>query len=84
VSAVVGAVIDYLCLTVVANLEDWQFYTLRSFVTGRLAMVEIVDHPADRWIVPILLTAFVTAGAVGGILVARRFRPPRKRGPMDA
>jgi len=37
-----GAAVGYLFLTVAANLEDWQFYTLRWVVTGRSAMSEIV------------------------------------------
>jgi hypothetical protein len=75
-SAFAGVIVGYMCLTLAANLEDWQFYTIRSLVTGKLVMSEIVAHPADRWVVPVLLAASVSLGAASGVLVAIRFRPP--------
>jgi hypothetical protein len=75
IAAAVGGATGYLCLTILANLEDWQFYTLRSLVTGKSAMYEIVDHPADAWVVPVLLVLFIFTGAASGVLVAGRFRP---------
>ena len=35
-------------------------------------MSEIVAHPADRWVVPVLLALFVGGGAAAGVLLARR------------
>jgi hypothetical protein len=69
-----GAVAGYMGLTVWANLERWQFYSVRSLVTGRSAMSEIVAHPADRWVVIALFAAFIGGGAAVGILAARRSR----------
>lgn len=73
-AALVGAVGGYLCLIVAANLEDWQFYTIRSFVTGQSVMSQIVEHPADRWVVPVLSVVFVSFGSALGIFLARWFR----------
>jgi hypothetical protein len=74
-AALGGALAGYLSLTVMANLETWQFYTLRSLVTGRTVMSEIVEQPIDRWVVPVLLVVSVGGGAVVGMLLARWSRP---------
>jgi len=66
-----GVAGGYACLTIAANLEDWQFYTIRSFVTGKTVMSEIVAHPADRWIAPMLLVVFGFLGGALGLLFAR-------------
>mgnify|MGYP001096357271 CR=1 FL=1 len=76
--AVAGAATGYLTLFVLANLEDWQFYTIRSLVTGRRVMSEIVAHPADRWVGPALFVGFMGGGAMAGALMARC---PRRRLP---
>ena len=68
----VGAACGYVALTVFANLEDWQFYSIRSFVTGKESMSEIVQHPLDQWVMPFLLIAFVIAGALLGYSFGRR------------
>jgi len=52
-------------------MEAWQFYTIRSTLTGETAMSRIVAHPADRWIVLGLFTSFVFGGAFAGFWVAR-------------
>ena len=70
-AALAGAAAGYACMTIAANLEDWQFYTIRSLVIGRSAMSEIVAHPADKWIVPVLLVVFVSLGATLGVCLAR-------------
>jgi hypothetical protein len=62
-------------LVIAANLENWQFYSIRTFVTGKSVMSEIVIHPADRWVVPVLLVVFISLGSALGILIARWFRP---------
>jgi hypothetical protein len=67
-----GALNGYGVLTILANLEDWQFYTLRSFVTGETAMSEITQHPADWWLRMILLFSAVLGGATAGFWIARR------------
>ena len=67
-----GSVIGYILLTILANLEQWQFYTIRSFVTGRTAMSEIVEHPADGWVQLILLLVFTFGGLYAGLRIARR------------
>jgi len=81
-----GAIAGYVALTIAANLEDWQFYSLRSLVTGRSAMSEIVDHPADRWVIPLLLAVFVGGGAVAGVLLVEwsRLRTRSKAEPAVA
>ena len=80
-SALAGAFAGYMLLVVLANLEDFQFYTLRSAVTGRTAMSQIVEHPADRWIAPALFVVFLSAGAVAGVLAARWCRIVPKSPP---
>lgn len=64
--------LGYLCLTALANCENFQFYTIRSIVTGRRAMSEIVDHPADRFVVPILFAVFVVGGAITMMWLTKR------------
>ena len=78
-AATCGAAAGYFALTVAANLEGRQFYSLRSLATGRSAMSEIVAHPADRWVVPVLLALSIGGGAAAGVLLARRHRPPAHR-----
>jgi hypothetical protein len=67
-----GAFVGYACLTILANLEDWQFYTIRSFVTGETAMSEITQHPADRWVMHGLVFGFILGGAAVGFWLARQ------------
>ncbi len=67
-----GAFLGYVGLTILANLEDWQFYTIRSFVTGEIAMSEITQHPADRWVMFSLIFGFILGGAAVGFWLARR------------
>src|SRR5262249_50230051 len=59
VAAAVGSCIGYTACATAANLEDFQFYTIRSWATGKEAMSEIVEHPADRWIIIGLVSLFV-------------------------
>ena len=70
-----GGAIAYVYLVVAANLEDFQFYAIRSLVTGKSAMSEIVDHLVDRWIVPLLMVATVSFGTLSGVVIARWLRP---------
>ncbi len=74
-----GTVAGYFVLTVAANLETWQFYRLRSWVTGRVVMSEIVAHPADRWVVPVLLALFVGGGAAAAVLLTGWLVPSTRR-----
>ena len=67
-----GAFVGYVLLTILANMEDWQFYTIRSTITGETAMSQIVQHPADRWISLSLFIIFVFGGAFAGFWIARR------------
>jgi hypothetical protein len=67
-----GAFVGYIALTIFANLEAWQFYTIRRTLTGETAMSRIVAHPADRWIILGLFVSFVFGGAFSGFWVARR------------
>jgi hypothetical protein len=69
---VVGAFLGYLCLSIFANLEGWQFYTVRSLVTGETSMQGITEHPADRWVVLSLFVGFVFGGAFVGVWLTRR------------
>ena len=77
-SALAGAAVGYFCCVFAANLEDWQFYSIRSFVTGRTAMSEIVAHPADGWVFDVIWTLFVAGGATVGVLVAQQFQSGRR------
>ncbi|WP_020476093.1 hypothetical protein [Zavarzinella formosa] len=80
-----GAVIGYAVLVAVANLESTSFYTIRSFVTGRQSLSEIIDHPADRWVAPVLMAVFVgVGGAVAGVLLSWRSRPMDQTKPNKA
>jgi len=67
-----GAFFGYIMLTILANMEVWQFYTIRSTLTGESGMSQIVSHPADRWIVLGLFIVFVFGGACAGFWCARR------------
>jgi hypothetical protein len=55
---------------IAGNLEDWAFYAIRSRVTGKSVMSEIVDHPADKWVIPLLLILFPLTGGLLGVLTA--------------
>lgn len=67
-----GAFIGYVALTIFANMEDFQFYSIRSTLTGESAMSEITAHPADSWIFLGLFITFVFGGALTGFGIARR------------
>jgi len=67
-----GAFAGYILLAILANMESWQFYTIRSTLTGETVMSQIAQHPADRWIVFGLFVSFVFGGAFAGFWVARR------------
>jgi hypothetical protein len=67
-----GALLGYVCLTILANLEGWQFYAIRSLVTGETAMSRIIEHPADCWVVRSLFFIFVLGGTLVGMWQARR------------
>lgn len=66
-----GTFIGYICLTILANLEDRPFYTIRSLVTGETAPVKIMEHPADHWVLKSLMIGFILGGALVGIWLAR-------------
>lgn len=65
-----GAILGYVLLTILANLEPWQFYTIRSLVTGKTVMSEIVAHPADRWVQVALFLGFIFGGTYVGFRIA--------------
>ena len=75
-----GAFFGFMFLTILANMESWQFYTIRSTLTGETAMSQITQHPVDRWIVFGLFVSFIFGGAFTGFWVARRNarKSPRK------
>lgn len=75
-----GAFLGFMFLTILANMESWQFYTIRSTLTGETAMSQITQHPVDRWIVFGLFVSFIFGGAFTGFWVARRNarKSPRK------
>ena len=70
-AALAGAATGFAGLTVLANLENFSLYTIRSLVTGKRAMSEIVNHPADRWVVPVLLAMFLIGGAATGVALIK-------------
>ena len=74
-----GACCGYLACTVAANLEQFQFYTIRQWVTGKTAMSEIIYHPADRWIIPAIVGFFVLSGAGWGMLIVWWFQTGKRR-----
>jgi hypothetical protein len=63
-----GAGSGYITCTIVANMETYQFYSLRCLATGRTEIHDIRDHPVDRWIIPIIVAVFVFGGAILGYL----------------
>lgn len=80
-ATVAGVTIGFVALFVYANSEDWVYYSARSFVTGRTAMSEIVDHPADFWVCLAIPAVFLTVGGVVGVAIASHvtpYRPPAK------
>ena len=68
----VGAFVGYVILFVLANIEPWQFYTIRSTFTGERAMADIVSHPADIWICRALFIITIGGGGLAGLWLARR------------
>jgi hypothetical protein len=74
-----GALIGYIFFTILANLEPWQFYTIRSFVTGKTAMSDITAHPADPWVQLGLFLGFIFGGTYVGFRIARRQRTTLQR-----
>ena len=67
-----GAFGGYVILVVLANMESWQFYTIRSTFTGETAMANITMHPADPWIKLAIFATCIGGGLVVGLLVGRR------------
>ena len=66
-----GAFVGFLFLTMLASIEVWPFYTIRSTLIGESAMSRIVAHPADRWIVLGLTSGFILVGTFAGLRLAR-------------
>jgi hypothetical protein len=77
VRGLVGAAVGFTLWIIAGNREDLSFYTIRSFVTGKTAMSEIMEHPADPWVYWGLVTVFIGGGAALGALTAWLFRPRR-------
>jgi hypothetical protein len=73
--SVVGAFSGYGVCTIIANCEDYQFYTVRKLVTGKSAMSQIMEHPADKWITPGIVVFSLLVGALVGYLYALRKWP---------
>ena len=67
-----GALLGYVTWAILASLENFQFYTIRRTLTGETNMPEIIDHPADRWIVLGLFLSFIFGGVFVGFWIARR------------
>jgi hypothetical protein len=67
-AGVIGVFVGYSACTVAGNLEEYPFFTIRQWVTGKTVMSEIVHHPASKWIIPILVSFFVLGGATVGVL----------------
>ena len=74
VSALVGALGGYLACNIAANLEEFQFYAVRRWATGKSAMADIVHHPADAWIIPAIAALFILSGAVLGVFARCWYR----------
>jgi hypothetical protein len=73
-----GGICGYLACAVAANLEAYQFYTVRRWVTGESVMSSIVQHPADRWVTPAIVILFVSVGVAAGVVASLRHQagPP--------
>ncbi|QVL30946.1 hypothetical protein KIH39_19120 [Telmatocola sphagniphila] len=54
--------IGYALSTVVANLERYQFYTVRSIVTGKTSINLIVEDPGDKDAYLMIVTFFLSLG----------------------
>ena len=67
-----GAFLGYVLWHLLGSLEDWQYYAIRSAVTGETAMSSIIAHPADRWVVWGLFLGFIFGGTFAGFAIARR------------
>src|SRR5262249_14675971 len=70
----IGTCGGYLAFVLAYNLEDWPFYRLRSWVTGKTAIAEIIEQPADDWITLVLLLLLILSGVTIGIFIARRIQ----------
>ena len=68
-----GACIGYLLWTTAANIEDFEFYAIRRWVSNKSVMSEIVLHPADKWIGIGLAGILILGGATIGMLIAWRY-----------
>ena len=71
VAVVFGAGNGFFVAIVVGNFENFAFYSVRSWVTGRTAMSDIVRHAADGWIIPAIYGLLVVTGAAVAIIAAR-------------
>ncbi len=69
-----GACCGYFACTFAANLEKFQFLAIRQWVTGKTSVSEITNHPADKWIVPALVSFFSLVGAGLGMFILWRFQ----------
>lgn len=78
-AGLMGAFHGYVVWVIASNSEDWAFYTIRSAVTGKKAMSEICDHPADVWVWYALFWLPVILGAVIGLLASGLIRRMRLR-----
>jgi hypothetical protein len=73
----VGAVVGFIGIRILANLERWEFYTIRSLASGETVMSRITQHPIDRWI-PLAVTILgILAGTGIGICIGARAKKKR-------
>lgn len=68
----IGASFGVVGWIIGANLEDWQFHTIRSWITGETVMSEIIQHPADIWVCYTIFGLCILFGGFGGVVLARR------------
>lgn len=74
-----GAFLMYAALSVVANCEEMQLYSLRRAITGMTAPFDIRNHPADKWIIPAVVVTLCPIGAVLAAVTFETIRHVRKR-----
>jgi hypothetical protein len=74
-AVLMGAGCGELAFRFAGSLENFPFYTLRHWVTGKSVMSEIVYHPADNWIIPAVEVFFDLSGVALGLLLAWLLQP---------
>lgn len=73
IAAFLGGIVGFGGFILAGNMENFGFFRIRQWITGKTVMSEIIHHPADQWIIPVLELLFILIGTISGILFAKPF-----------